>query len=268
MHRRLAFYLFFLFLLTSDQIISGEPVGSARNVPTKVVIAIAEPGYHTDKTLPALAEKIWTKERGYSLTIIHGDPAKHDLTSLDTALKDADVLVMSVRRQALPAAQLQAIRDHLAAGKPLLAIRTSSHGLTAKGKGPEGHPEWDNFDVEVIGAGFKTHAGHDLIATFTAAKGAADHEILEGVELPFSSGGGIYFSTEFADGVKPLLIGKLEGHEPEPVAWTNTFGKAKVFYTSLGQEEEFASPSFQKLLWNAMEWLRVLPSDAPTAGGH
>ncbi len=253
--------------ITSDQVIGGVPFRFAWDVPTRVVIAIAEPGYGTAVTLPALAEKIWTRDRGYEVTVIQGDPANHDLTGLDTALPDADILVMSVRRQALPAPQLQAIRDHLAAGKPLLAIRTSSHGLTAKGKGPAGNPEWDTFDTEVIGAGFKTHAGHDLEATFTAAPGAEKHEILDGVDLPFSSGGGIYFSTGFADRVTPLLVGKLEGHDAEPVAWTSTFGKAWVFYTSLGQEEEFASPSFQKLIWNAMEWLRVLPADHPNAEG-
>ncbi len=223
----------------------------------KVVIAIAEPGYNTAVTLPALAKKIWTEELGYEVTIIIGDPKKHDLTGLPEALKDADVLVTSVRRQALPADQLTALRKFLAAGKPLLAIRTSSHGFTAVGKGPAGNPEWPAFDTEVIGAAFKTHKGNDKQATFTAVKNAEKHPVLKGVSLPFSSGGGIYFSSPLGETTTPLLIGSIPGLEPEPVAWTNVYGanKGKIFYTSLGQEEEFAQAAFQKLLSNAMDWL-------------
>jgi len=59
------------------------------------------------------------------------------------------------------------------------------------------------------------------------------------------------------DSVEPLLMGTIPGMPPEPVAWRNVYGpnRAKIFYTSLGQEEEFALPSFQKLLENAMDWL-------------
>ena len=230
---------------------------------TRVVVAIAEPGYATDKTLPALAEKIWTPDRGYEVEVIIGDPAQHDLAGLEAALKDADVLVTSVRRQALPEDQLQAIRDHLTAGKSLLAIRTSSHGFTALGKGPEGHAEWGTFDSEVLGATYETHAGHDLLATFSAAEGAGKHALLDGVELPFSSGGGFYFSTPLAKTATPILMGKLEGMDAEPVAWTNRYGanRARVFYTCLGQEEEFATPAFQKLMANAMDWLRAPQSE-------
>ncbi len=237
-----------LFSCSEDQ--SKEKV-------VKVVIAVAEPGYNTPETLPSLAKKIWTPEKGYQVTIIIGDPKKHDLAGLPEALKTADVLVTSVRRQALPETQLTALREYLAAGKPLLAIRTSSHGFTAVGKGPPGNPEWPTFDTEVIGAAFKTHKGNDKIATFTAVKGAEKHSILKDVTLPFSSGGGIYFSSPLGKMTTPLLIGSIPGFDPEPVAWTNIYGpnKGKIFYTSLGQEEEFAQESFQKLLSNAMEWL-------------
>lgn len=231
---------------------------------TRVVVAIAEPGYGTEKTLPALAEKIWTKDKGYQVEVIIGDPKQHDLVGLAEALEDADVLVTSVRRQALPKDQLQAIRDHLAAGKSLLAIRTSSHGFTALGKGPEGHAEWATFDREVLGAAYETHAGNDLLATFTAAAGAIESPLLDGVELPFSSGGGFYFSTPLAETATPILMGKLDGMALEPVAWTNRYGanEARVFYTCLGQEEEFGLPAFQTLLANAMEWLRTREGSA------
>jgi len=255
-----------LLLTFCAALFTPTDVTVAADSPTRVVLAIAEPGYGTDKTLPALAEKIWTKDKGYEVEVIIGDPQQHNLVGLVEALKGADVLVTSVRRQALPADQLQAIRDHLEAGKSLLAIRTSSHGFTALGKGPEGNEEWGDFDSEVLGAAYETHAGHDLVATFTAAPGATEHPLLKGVDLPFSSGGGFYFSTPLAESATPILMGKLEGAEVEPVAWTNRYGAngARVFYTCLGQEEEFAMPAFQTLMANAMEWLHAPEEGAAT----
>jgi nicotinamidase-related amidase len=254
--------------ITSDQIIGGVPLKFKWDVPTKVVVAIAENGYGTAQTLPALAKNIWNADRGYEVKVIQGDPDKHNLRGLPGALKDADALVLSVRRQALPAAQLKAIRDFIARGKPVLALRTTSHGFDALGKGPTGNAEWKGFDVDVLGGGHKKHEGHKLTASFHAADGVSDHEILKGVELPYSAGGGLYMTLPLADSATPLIIGTMAGYDPTPVAWTNTYGDSRIFYTSLGQTEDFAQPAFQRLMRNAMDWLQTLPSDVPTAAGY
>ncbi len=254
--------------LTSDQLIGGEEFQFKWDAPTKVVVAIAENGYNTARSLPALANNIWTKKRGYQVTTIQGDPEKHNLPGLGKALKDADVLVLSVRRQALPANQLDAIRAHIAAGKSVLAIRTSSHGFDAKGKGPEGNAEWVEFDSEILGADYETHKGHDATATFTAIEKAGSHPILQGVKFPFSSSGGFYFSSPLSESARPLISGNLKGEALEPVAWTNTVGKSRIFYTCLGQEEELQLPSVQRLFRNAMDWLTILPSDIAGSEGY
>ncbi len=251
--------------ITSDQIIGGEPFTFKWDVPTQVVIAIAEHEYETWETLPALAKKIWTEQRGYEVTVLIGDPKKHDIPGLTEALKDADVLVLSVRRQALPADQLQAVRHHLATGKPLLAIRTSSHAFYARGKGPAGHAEWLEFDAQVLGGNYQGHFGNHDPAQVTAISQAAEHPILAGVTLPFSTQGSLYKNNPLAQTSTPLLMGTLDNGHAHPVAWTHAFGTSKVFYTSLGHVSDFQQPAFEKLLWNAMEWMRVLPSDLPDA---
>ncbi len=251
--------------ITSDQIIGGKPFAFKWDVPTKVVIAIAEPEYQTWETLPALAKKIWTRQRGYEVTVVIGDAEKHDIPGLTEALKHADVLVLSARRQALPKDQVQAIRDYLAAGKPLLGIRTSSHAFAARGKGPKNHVEWPEFDPQVLGGNYHGHYGNHDPSEITAVEGATEHPILAGVTLPFSSTGSLYKNHPLAQNATPLLMGTIEGDRSEPVAWTHSFGESKVFYTSLGHESDFQQPTFEKLLWNAMEWMRVLPSDLPEA---
>ena len=57
-------------------------------------------------------------ERELSVAVhYHSNDVK--AANLVDALRDADVLVLSVRRQALPDDQLTAIREHFSAGKPI-----------------------------------------------------------------------------------------------------------------------------------------------------
>jgi hypothetical protein len=67
---------------------------------------------------------------GHQVTIIDGDkPQPHHFAGLVEALKDADLLVLFSRRRFPPKDQMDAIRAHLAAGKPLLGIRTANHAF-------------------------------------------------------------------------------------------------------------------------------------------
>ena len=38
------------------------------------------------------------------------------------------------------------------------------------------------------------------------------------------------------------------------MAWTNQYGKSRVFYTSLGHEDDFKLPAFNRMLVNALYW--------------
>ena len=225
---------------------------------TKVVIAIAEPEYGTSETLPALAKEIWSAELGYQVTVT-GDPQNHQIDGLVEALKSADVLVLSVRRQALPKEQLQAIREYLALGKPLLAVRTTSHAFFAKGKHPAGHVEWPEFDAQVLGGNYHGHFSKTADSQIYAVESAEEHPILSGVELPLTTPGSLYQTKPLAKTATPLLLGKTEGEEEQPVAWVNLHGKSRIFYTSLGHASDFEQPAFKQLMANAMTWLRESP---------
>ena len=54
----------------------------------------------------------------------------------------------------------------------------------------------------------------------------------------------------------PLLVGTIPGEASEPIAWTNTYGpkRARIFYTSMGDPDDFKNPEFRRLLLNSIAW--------------
>ena len=56
-----------------------------------------------------------------------------------------------------------------------------------------------------------------------------------------------------------LLIGTIPDKEPEPVAWTNQYKQARIFYTSLGHPDDFKNAPFRRMLINAVFWAMNKP---------
>ena len=233
--------------ITSDQTLGGEPFRFEGDVRPRVVVAIAEREYRTTETLGGFAENYWGAVQGHQVTVLRGDPKAHHIPGFAESVRDADVVILSVRRQALPADDISALRGHLAAGKPLIGIRTSSHAFDARGQGPEGHLDWPRFDPEVLGGNYHGHHANGLTV---AVHAVGDHPLLAGVEPGFTSRGSLYKVSPISDSALAVLLGSVEGHAAEPVAWVHHYGpeKAKVFYTSLGHPGDFENPAFLKLL--------------------
>ena len=91
------------------------------------------------------------------------------------------------------------------------------------------------------------------------AKRAKRHVILDGIREPFASNGTLYKSSPLADSAIALLVGSIPDEKPEPVAWTNKYKKARIFYTSLGHADDFEVPQFRRLLDNAIFWALKIP---------
>ena len=248
--------------ITSVDFIGGQPFRFARD-KRKIAILIGDDEYKTETTLPPFAEKE-LKYLGFEVTIVHSDSAdKHNFPGMAEAVKNADLVLVSVRRRMPPKEQLDALRAHIAAGKPLVGIRTACHAwcmrdekqnqaAAAAGKGV-----WPEFDPEVIGGHYVNHYGNGPKTTIEFAKGSTGHPILLGVQLNKLVGNGsLYVVQPLVETAQPLLTGSIFGKEPEPVAWTNLAGpkQARVFNTTLGHWEDFENPAFKKLLVNGITW--------------
>jgi type 1 glutamine amidotransferase len=249
-------------------LLSGAAAGEG-TAPPHVVFLIGEDEYKTETTLPAFA-RTELEPAGLRVTIVHAakdDP--NDFPGMVEALAEADLVFVSVRRRTPPPDQLGALRSYLDRGKPLVGIRTACHAfaLRPKDKLAPGHAQWPDFDPQVIGGHYVNHHGAGPKSTVTVAPGASGHAVLRGVDAAKLVGNGsLYRVSPLEPGTTPLLIGTIPGKDPEPIAWTHTYGprQARVFYTSLGHIDDFDEPGFRRLLTNAVFW--ALDRPVPSGG--
>ena len=242
--------------ITSDQVLGGHPFRYATDRRPRVVFLIGEDEYKTETTLPPFAAKWLGKDFAVRFVFDKADD-KHTFTGAG-ALREADVLVVSVRRRALPTAQLDLVRRHVALGKAVVGIRTACHAfaLSGKTKPPEGHAVWNDWDPEVLGGHYTGHRNPGIPVAIARASGAGGHPVLSGVDVAALVGrGSLYKVSPLATSTTPLLLGAIPGQPTEPVAWTNlTAAGGRVVFTSLGHVDDFAEPAFQRFLRNAITW--------------
>ena len=120
---------------------------------------------------------------------------------------------------------------------------------------PPGRDGWGGFDPEVLGGHYTNHHPAGPAVALAFAPGTS-HPVLEGVEVAGLVGhGSLYKVSPLATTATPLMVGSIPGQSPEPVAWVNAPASGnRVFYTSLGQADDFAQPGFNRLLKNAIDW--------------
>jgi type 1 glutamine amidotransferase len=171
-------------------------------------------------------------------------------------LKDADLVLLSVRRRVPPQEQLAVIREYLDSGKPLVGIRTASHAFSLRDK-PDG---WPAFDKDVLGGNYQMHYDNSPdkgpATVLSVVDKASKHPILAGVPVEFTSKSHLYRNKTLAKTATPLLRGKIgpDGKEDEFVAWTNVYKGGRIFYTSLGYVDDFKEEAFRRLLTNGIFW--------------
>jgi len=215
------------------------------------------------------------------------------------ALRKADLMVIATRFRNLPDEQMKEIDDYLKSGKPVIGMRTATHGFNIPkdrayahyGNGYGGaKKEWaDGFGRAVLGEKWITHHGrhgHESTRGLVAPE-AKDHPILRGI-----ADGDIWGPTDvygvrlpLPGDSKPLVLGQvLEGMKPDspvvegkdakknepmmPVAWVKTYSveggpSGRVFTTTMGAATDMASEGMRRLLVNAAYWATGLEDKIP-----
>ena len=246
--------------ITSADFLGGNPFRFAADKRPHLVVITSEPEYQTEQTLPEFA--LSELGRDLRVSFVFGSPLQdeNELPGLEV-LHDADALLLSVRRRLLLPAELEIFRKYLAAGKPLVAIRTASHPFCLFDKPPSaGRVEWREFDREILGCHYRGHHGErkgSPSSLIRVADASQAHPLLAGVSpAEFPAGSTLYKSQPLAASTTLLMVGRIDDTTPvEPVAWTNSRADGgKVFYTSMGHPDDFQRPEFRRLLKNGVLW--------------
>lgn len=257
-----------------------------------IVLLSGDEEYRSEEALPQLA-KILSQRHGFKCTVLYSinkqsgqiDPNVKDHQPGLEALDSADLVITSLRFRAWPDEQMKHFADYLAAGKPLIGLRTSTHAFTGI-KGP--YAAFNEFGKEVLGEKWVSHWGaHKKQATRGQIVEAAKADpLLNGVADIFGDTD-VYEAAPPAD-AKVLVHGiVLKGMNPQdepatnrkapagkpeqdvneppmPVAWTRTYsgplGKAnKVLCTTMGSSTDLANEGLRRLLVNAAYAFTGLP---------
>lgn len=236
-----------------------------------IVMLSAENEYQAAKTLPKLANTL-ESNYGFRCTILQGSthkegPERNFIPGMK-ALESANLVILFVRRRALPAQDMQRLRHYLTQGNPLIAIRTASHAFDVRGDTPSGLVEWEHFDEEVLGGNYHGYPHGETRVHIPPE--AANHPILKGLTGPYQVRETMYLNRPLADSCQVLLMGTCVNgkgtieryhRDPkadipdEPVAWTHSYHGGKIFYTSLGSgRASFQQDWYHHMLINAVHW--------------
>jgi type 1 glutamine amidotransferase len=207
----------------------------------KVVLVSGSFEYKSDESLAAFQKHLEATLPVECVRVTAKAEKDTTLPGLE-ALETADVALFFTRRLRVEGADLERVKKYVTSGKPVVGVRTASHGFQ----------NWLEMDGAVLGGDYKGHFGAGVVADITPVRAARNHPVLKGVAA-FKSNGSLYKNPAVASDVTVLLRGTIPNQD-EPVAWIRERGNQRVFYTSLGHPDDFRDPNFVRLLVNALVW--------------
>jgi putative membrane-bound dehydrogenase-like protein len=211
-----------------------------KNQLLKVCLVSGSLEYKSDESLSTFQEYL---EANYPIRCTRAfRKTDDDLPGLEN-LNACDVALFFTRRLTISGRQLELVKKYCQSGKPIVAVRTGSHGFQ----------NWLAFDHDVLGGNYQGHYGAGPVTKVQVSDQSKNHPILQGVH-PFESVGGLYRNTGLAPDADVLLTGSIPGGHTEPLAWTRVVNGGRVFYTSLGHPEDFKNEDFRRLLVKALYW--------------
>ena len=187
--------------------------------------------------------KIFKKfvERNYAINAnLIAYSSEDDDPSL-AALDDADALLVFTRRLNTDGASLEQFQTYCEQGRPIVGVRTASHA----------YQNWLAFDKDVLGGDYQGHYGHGPMTRVELVE--TEHPILNGIPA-FESYGSLYKNPSIGDDTSLLLMGHTD-EQSEPVAWTRLHNGGRVFYTSLGHQQDFEVEPFLRFLAQSILWV-------------
>ncbi|HQS05168.1 MAG: hypothetical protein B7X86_12865 [Sphingobacteriales bacterium 17-39-43] len=302
-NNRLLLIILISFIHTSFSFAQSNPqwiVYQGNEGPGKgkhIVFVSGDEEYRSEEGLPMMA-KILAERHGFKCTVLFAvDPKTNNIDPDNQTnipglehLKTADLMVMLLRFRELPDEQMKHIIDYTNAGKPIVALRTSTHAFSysrnkqnpnakysynSKVKGWEG-----GYGKQVLGETWINHHGvHAKEGTRALINGLVkDHPILRGVKDIWTPTD-VYGILGLPNDAQVLIFGQTTmgmtstsplSYEKSvmPVAWIRNYSsvsgkKAKIFTTTMGASVDLISEDLRRLIVNACYWGTGMESQIP-----
>ena len=261
-----------------------------------IVFLAGDHEYRSEESLPALA-RILARHYGFKCSVFFTtnaqtgfiEPGSSDISGLE-ALKTADLLVVFLRFQDFPDAQMQHIADYLERGGPVVGFRTATHAFQIKRTDAKflkyhwqtGDEYKGGFGRQILGETWVSHYGtnHKQSSRLLLQADQATHPILRGVKDVWVQSGG--YMAHPIEGSQILAKGQiLNGMTPDApaaadkeevaVAWyrsyTSSSGKTgRVFTTTHGASEDLLNDGFRRMAVNALLWAAGLEKSIEPTG--
>lgn len=249
-----------------------------------IVLIAGDHEYRSEETLPALG-RLLAKHYGFKCTVLFNiDPDTGEIVAGKPsnipgmeALDTADLAVVFLRFQNLPADQMKHFVDYLGRGGPVVGLRTSTHAFKIPASQPYTQYSFDSetagyelgFGHQVLGQTWVGHYGrnHRQSTRISVVGEMSDHPILRGVKDVWVQAG--CYVGKPTDGKILTMAQPLDGmtadspasktQPPMPSEWTRTYksdsGKeGRVFASQYGASEDLTNAGYRRLLVNGVFW--------------
>lgn len=282
--------------LAADWVVYEGKDGPGRG--KHIVFLAGDEEYRSEEGLPMMA-KILAVRHGFKCTVLFSlnptngtiDPiVRNHIPGLE-ALDSADLCFMKLRFRELPDAQMKHFVDYLESGKPIVALRTSTHAFAydTNKRSPYAKFDWRNkdwpggFGQQVLGETWVNHHGdHGKESTRGLINGALkNHPILRGVGDIWGPTD-VYGVIHLPGDARVLVWGQvLAGMNPTdppvegkkndpymPLVWLRSYtgenGKtSRIVTTTMGAAVDLESEGLRRLLVNACYWTVGLEDKIP-----
>ncbi|MGJ8656385.1 MAG: ThuA domain-containing protein [Akkermansiaceae bacterium] len=255
-------------------IISSSAIAEEKQDKKHITIIVGTHHYTPNRSMPVMKTEL--ERLGFEVTLINPtwDPEKdkRGLPGLDV-LKDTDLAIFFIRWLKLEGEQYDHMMNYVKAGKPVVGLRTSSHGFNY----PKDHEKValnNDFGINVFGTPYLIHLKGKT--TLKVVESEKNNPILTGISGTWESPGTLYL-TRPEPGITPLVLGtgnskktgevtnmygkhNLTKTMTDNIAWTweNKYG-GKTFTTTLGHMGDFTQPNSMRLIVNGIHWATDLP---------
>ena len=235
-----------------DQSAAAAPAELAATKPLKVLF-LTGGGYHDyAKQAPFLKESL-SHLANVDIDIVEGGRDSHATPDLLSDPKfgegyDAIIYDLCYATDNKPpdAAKYEKVFEVTKAGKPAVLVHCAMHCFRPA-------EDWAKF------AGMRTNH-HEAFGPFAVRPADKENPITKGWPEDWKTAGDEQYVTEetYPDTVKLLIstgVGEKAKHPENVVAWQHTYGKGRVFGTTLGHDAKTTQdPHYLRLLANGLLW--------------